>query len=218
MKITAHLLENKHICLRVNDHRICINEAEMQSLIDGKETIVSDSTMIRSQSRRFTIYPYFSLKYVGEVEQIPVTTITIWCNTVRLFLRIRQGVNRVGVDKKIEFNIDSFHRWKNSGPKPQLNFCQILKHERFKGRNALLYAVKHKIPWQHFPGLRSDLCLYLADGFTIQDDFSNTPNFRFYGAYPGGIIYHGAYDGYGSGFAPTFAVCLTPSVGWSVHT
>lgn len=34
----------------------------------------------------------------------------------------------------------------------------------------------------------------------------------------GGLLYHGPHDGYGSGSAPTFAVTLTPTIGWSIHT
>lgn len=34
----------------------------------------------------------------------------------------------------------------------------------------------------------------------------------------GGLIFHGSHDGFGSGAAPTFSVCLTPEDGWSVHT
>ena len=34
----------------------------------------------------------------------------------------------------------------------------------------------------------------------------------------GGIIYHGQHDRGGDGSAPTFAVCLTPVTGWSIHT
>lgn len=34
----------------------------------------------------------------------------------------------------------------------------------------------------------------------------------------GGIIYHGAHDGYGSGSYPTFSVSLSKEVGWSIHT
>jgi hypothetical protein len=34
----------------------------------------------------------------------------------------------------------------------------------------------------------------------------------------GGLLFHGPYDGFGSGSAPTFAVSLTSTVGWSIHT
>ena len=34
----------------------------------------------------------------------------------------------------------------------------------------------------------------------------------------GGIIYHGPHDGFGSGAAPTFSVCLTPTDGWCIQT
>ena len=34
----------------------------------------------------------------------------------------------------------------------------------------------------------------------------------------GGLIFHGSHDGHGSGSAPTFAVTLTPTTGWSIHT
>ena len=34
----------------------------------------------------------------------------------------------------------------------------------------------------------------------------------------GGLIYHGEIDGYGSGSAPTFSVCVNETSGWSIHT
>ena len=34
----------------------------------------------------------------------------------------------------------------------------------------------------------------------------------------GALIFHGPHDGGGSGAAPTLAVCLKPTVGWTVHT
>lgn len=34
----------------------------------------------------------------------------------------------------------------------------------------------------------------------------------------GEIIYHGKHDGFGSGFGPTFSVCLEKTSGWSIHT
>jgi hypothetical protein len=34
----------------------------------------------------------------------------------------------------------------------------------------------------------------------------------------GGLLYHGPHDGNGSGSAPTYAVTLTLTTGWSIHT
>lgn len=34
----------------------------------------------------------------------------------------------------------------------------------------------------------------------------------------GGLLFHGTHDGHGSGGAPTYSVCLTPTSGWAVHT
>lgn len=34
----------------------------------------------------------------------------------------------------------------------------------------------------------------------------------------GGLLFHGPHDGFGSGEAPTFAVTLTPTYGWQIHT
>lgn len=34
----------------------------------------------------------------------------------------------------------------------------------------------------------------------------------------GGLIFHGDHDGGGNGGAPTFAVCVNPEDGWSIHT
>lgn len=36
--------------------------------------------------------------------------------------------------------------------------------------------------------------------------------------FTGGLLYHGAHDGFGSGAAPTLAVTLDPTNGWSIHT
>ena len=36
--------------------------------------------------------------------------------------------------------------------------------------------------------------------------------------FQGGLLFHGAHDGNGSGSAPTLAVTLTPVTGWSIHT
>ena len=38
------------------------------------------------------------------------------------------------------------------------------------------------------------------------------------GGMVGGLIFHGAHDGLGSGSAPTFSVSLNNSTGWQIHT
>jgi hypothetical protein len=36
--------------------------------------------------------------------------------------------------------------------------------------------------------------------------------------FEGGLIYHGAHDGHGCGCAPTYAVTMEATNGWSIHT
>lgn len=38
------------------------------------------------------------------------------------------------------------------------------------------------------------------------------------GGITGGLIYHGPHDGFGSGSAPTYSVCVDKVSGWSIHT
>lgn len=41
---------------------------------------------------------------------------------------------------------------------------------------------------------------------------------EFQGWINGGLIFHSSHDGFGSGAAPTLAVTLNPTDGWSIHT
>lgn len=52
-------------------------------------------------------------------------------------------------------------------------------------------------------------------GFVIE---SKDENDDWSAWFQGGLLFHGAHDGDGSGSAPTLAVTLTPCVGWSIHT
>lgn len=36
--------------------------------------------------------------------------------------------------------------------------------------------------------------------------------------FTGGLLFHGSHDGHGSGSGPTFALTITPTTGWSIHT
>ena len=38
------------------------------------------------------------------------------------------------------------------------------------------------------------------------------------GGFRGGLIFHGAHDGHGSGAGPAYSVTLTPTTGWQLHT
>ena len=60
-----------------------------------------------------------------------------------------------------------------------------------------------------------EITLY-SDFAPLSLDFSVTDNGRL--ILFGGIIFHGAHDGYGSGSAPKFSVSLTKEVSWSIHT
>ena len=55
-----------------------------------------------------------------------------------------------------------------------------------------------------------------SDFAPLSMEFVITDNGRF--VLNGGFIFHGKHDNYGSGSAPTFAVCLEKTVGWSIHT
>ena len=52
-------------------------------------------------------------------------------------------------------------------------------------------------------------------GFVIE---SRNQNGEWVVWFNGGLLFHGAHDENGSGAAPTFAVTLEPTVGWSIHT
>ncbi len=52
--------------------------------------------------------------------------------------------------------------------------------------------------------------------FTMQRQDPATGEYRYW--FNGGCIYHGPHDGFGSGAAPTYAVAITPSAGWLIHT
>lgn len=110
--------------------------------------------------------------------------------------------------------------------KNKVGFKSYLDHSPLSGLAKMNFRLngscheekrEHRTP--HIIALRRELSLYLQKGFTIGTDGINTPSFSFWGGgYNGGIIFHGPYDNFGSGGAPTFAVTLTPTHGWSVHT
>jgi len=80
---------------------------------------------------------------------------------------------------------------------------------------------------ENFNNTFSRLKTYSAKGYTVNlySDFAPhslyfeiTLNEKF--ILNGGFIFHGPHDGFGSGIAPTFSVCIDPDnkPGWSIHT
>lgn len=54
----------------------------------------------------------------------------------------------------------------------------------------------------------------LSFGFTMEKKSDDGWAYWF----NGGLIFHGNHDGHGNGSAPTFAVTIEPTTGWSIHT
>lgn len=54
--------------------------------------------------------------------------------------------------------------------------------------------------------------------FEFVMEVRDSPDDEYRRWFNGGLIFHGAHDGFGSGGAPTFSVSLNPTDGWSVHT
>lgn len=80
---------------------------------------------------------------------------------------------------------------------------------------------------ENFNNTFSRLESYSAKGYTVtlysdfaplSMEFSITENDKL--ILYGGFIFHGPFDGYGNGGAPTFSVSLSTDkeVGWSIHT
>ena len=80
---------------------------------------------------------------------------------------------------------------------------------------------------ENFNNTFSRLETYSAKGYTVtlysdfaplSMEFSITDNGKH--ILTGGFIFHGPHDGYGSGGAPTFSVCIdrNDQPGWRIHT
>ncbi|RLC88674.1 MAG: hypothetical protein DRJ03_02015 [Chloroflexi bacterium] len=65
-------------------------------------------------------------------------------------------------------------------------------------------------------------CLLYKDfapmSFYFQMQTKNEETDEWQNWFNGGLIWHGSHDGFGSGAAPTFSVCLESTDGWSIHT
>lgn len=54
--------------------------------------------------------------------------------------------------------------------------------------------------------------------FTFREDVTLEEHYKGVTGVNGGIIYHGARDGFGSGEGPTFSVCMEKTEGYQIHT
>lgn len=223
---------------------VYIHDRHMEAILKGEFTMVYDSQALLIFSDCLIIYPSVlsHLTYRKNFAMIPVNARWIRMDTRRFFQRVSENVSRLGDDKYFDMDSESFCNRRQPDFTP-LSYVQIMAHPLFQGKESLYRAVRCKIPRRKFisqiqcpfdgyywddhggNGLRELLSMYLNKGATITCDGYNTPCFMFF--YPstpekrglyGAITYHGKYDGYGSGGAPTFSVCLTPTDGWSVHT
>lgn len=110
-------------------------------------------------------------------------------------------------------------------------FTQACQHARKigkwadqpNGNRGLKSMLRYLSGWGKNPGesklVRTTLCYDMSPlsfGFTISHWSEEKQEWvdRLYG----GLLFHGEFDGYGSGSGPTFAVCVSPCDGWSIHT
>jgi hypothetical protein len=93
--------------------------------------------------------------------------------------------------------------------------AKCVKLARERQDLSLIKAIQNKRRMQNFEEV--ELILYKDWApYSLYFDLQNIA--RNYRIYNGGIIFHGKHDGFGSGSAPTFSVCLTATDGWSTHT
>lgn len=188
MKIIASLLENGHICIRIKDHHYYILPAEYNSVAEGKTTMIDDGSIMVAYSHLLVIYPNPHCFNTGKSEvTINAETLLINANIPKLFTRIIEVTKKLGVDKKVEFNTESFCRETRSFT--MLNFAQIAHHAKFFGHEALKLA--SKLSREQLLILREMISRKLSDGFSVYTDWAGRPDFYFNGGgYNGGIIYH----------------------------
>lgn len=90
--------------------------------------------------------------------------------------------------------------------------AECLAHPKAESFRESLDRLAHLA--KNFPGgkvkLWPDFAPLSFDFIVLRGDGSRWIN--------GGLIYHGSHDGGGNGGAPTYAVCVTPTDGWSIHT
>jgi len=106
-----------------------------------------------------------------------------------------------------------------------IKFRNELAEQRFDECKAVAEKHEHLKPsWARCLEVLKNLSTNYKGVVELYNDFSplsfNWGIIRGDGTCPfnGGMIFHGPHDGFGSGEAPTFSVCLNPEHGWSLHT
>ena len=78
---------------------------------------------------------------------------------------------------------------------------ELMAHNR--GENYAVWLFPDFAPYSlEFAIINSHLLTYTREDISLN----------------GGLIFHGSHDGYGSGSAPSFSVCLDDADGWRIHT
>lgn len=97
-------------------------------------------------------------------------------------------------------------------------------HERFlkcreftesRGDKSLVRCLGNLMNWRRDIIIGQD---FDPMSFTFRERLSDEEYAKGFYACNGGIIYHGARDGFGSGAAPTFSVTIEKTEGYSIHT
>ena len=88
----------------------------------------------------------------------------------------------------------------------------------FANKNNMLESFNESFSWLENYSDRGFTVNLYSDFAPLSMEFSIKGNDRL--ILYGGFIFHGAHDGFGSGIALTFSVCIDPDnkAGWSIHT
>lgn len=127
--------------------------------------------------------------------------------------------------KEYEMDTDSFQRYPDYSF-PEYTVMQIVKHRNFSKSAIIPLKNAFRLPKPYFLQLKRKINQLIDHAVIYPDSYSRDElSFSFNGrgiidgcGYNGGLIFHGKRDGYGSGSAPTFSVCINPTDGYSIHT
>lgn len=142
-----------------------------------------------------------------------------------------QHLARVLLDDNLRYeltvnvNPDSFLRSRKDRKVREMNVCQIINHPNIVDKKQITHIFYNAMRIGHYKKLKELVMRHIDDSHIHpesyrEDELNLYFDGRFHGGcgYNGGILFHGKRDGFGSGSAPTFAVTLTPTSGYSIHT